>query len=127
MAALKEILQKIQYTLVQGNADIEITEVVYDSRKITKGCLFICIEGANFDGHTFAAEAAEKGAAVLVVSKEVKVPEDIVVIRVEDTRYAMAFISAAYFNHPADKMKVIGITGTKGKTTTTYMVKSILT
>ena len=71
---------------------------------------------------------AQKGAACLVVSKEVEVPadSDVTVVKVADTRLAMAFISAAYFGHPAEKMKIIGITGTKGKTTTTYMVRSIL-
>lgn len=125
---LKDLLQNLQYECVKGTMDREITQVVYDSRKLCEGCLFLCIVGANFDGHSFAAEAVEKGAKVLVVSKEVEVPEDadVTIFKVEDTRYAMAFISAAFFGHPADKLKVIGITGTKGKTTTTYLVKSIL-
>lgn len=125
---LSRLLNKIEYKCVQGNADTQITEVVYDSRKITEGCLFICIEGANFDGHDFAAQALRQGAAALVVSKAVAdvLGKDITVIKVENTRYAMAFIAAAYFDNPAEKLKVIGITGTKGKTTTTYLVKSIL-
>ncbi|MDD2972642.1 MAG: UDP-N-acetylmuramoyl-L-alanyl-D-glutamate--2,6-diaminopimelate ligase [Lachnospiraceae bacterium] len=125
---LTDLLQKLEYKCMRGNEEIEVTEVVYDSRKITEGCLFICIEGANFDGHTYASAVAENGAKVLIVSKEVQVPEqcDVTIIQVENTRYAMAFISAAYFGNPADHMKVIGITGTKGKTTTTYLVKNML-
>ena len=125
---LTALLERISYECVQGSMDREISQVVYDSRKITEGCLFICIKGANFDGHDFAAEAVERGAKVLVVSREI--PEvtgkDVTVILVPDTRYAMAFIAAAYFGYPAEKLRVIGITGTKGKTTTTYLVKSIL-
>ncbi len=125
---LTDLLCKLDYECIQGSMDLEVGQVVYDSRKITEGCLFICIAGANFDGHDFAAEVVEKGARVLVVSKEV--PEvagrDVTVLKVPDTRYAMAFISAAYFGYPAEKMRIIGVTGTKGKTTTTYMVKSIL-
>ena len=78
------------------------------------------------DGHKFVGEVAQKGAAAIVVQENVEAPEGVTVIKVEDTRYALALLSAAYFDHPAEKMRVIGVTGTKGKTTTTYMVKSIL-
>ena len=83
-------------------------------------------KGAVSDGHKYAAEVAKKGASVLIVQDEVEVPENVTVIKVADSRYAMALISAAWFGYPARQLKVIGITGTKGKTTTTYMVKSIL-
>ncbi len=125
---LKNLLKGFEYQCVQGGIEREVTEVVYDSRKVTDGCLFICIEGANFDGHEFAKDVVERGAKVLIISKPVQGVDsaDVTLIQVENTRYAMAFISAAYFGHPAEKLKVIGITGTKGKTTTTYLVKSIL-
>ncbi len=123
---LEELLARITYERVQGDIQTEITALVYDSRKIQEGCLFICIEGANADGHQFIQEAREKKAAAVMVQKPVEIEGDIAVIRVENTRYTLAFASAAWFGHPAEKLKVIGITGTKGKTTTTYLVKSIL-
>lgn len=128
MIALKNLLEACEYTCVRGSLDRMVSEVVYDSRKAVEGCLFICIEGANFDGHDAATDVVAKGAAVLVVSKDVTVPaeSDVTIVKVENTRYAMAYISAAYFGNPARKLKTIGITGTKGKTTTTYLVKSIL-
>ena len=123
---LEKLLEHVSYRLLQGSMDTEVTTVVNDSRKAEEGSLFFCIKGAVSDGHQYAADVVQKGAKVLVVQDEVNVPSDVTVIRVEDTRYAMALISAAYFRYPANEMKIIGITGTKGKTTTTYMVKSIL-
>lgn len=126
MEKLASLLERLEYETVQGSTEIEITDLVYDSRKITKGCLFVCIKGTVVDGHTFVKEAAEKGAAAVLVQDEVETPKDLTVIRTKDTRYGLALVSAAWFHHPAEELKVIGVTGTKGKTTTTYMVKSIL-
>lgn len=123
---LISLLDRLDYTCLQGSTDRDVTTVVYDSRKVEKDSLFICIRGAVVDGHKFIPDVLEKGAKTLVVEEPVEAPEGVTVILVKDTRYAMAFISAAYFGHPAEELKVIGITGTKGKTTTTYMVKSIL-
>ena len=128
MKELSQLLEEIEYQCIAGSTDISVSGVAYDSRKITEGCLFLCIAGANADGHDFAIEAVRKGAKALVTEKDIPVEGigDAAVIRVKDTRYAMAYISAAWFDYPAKRIKTIGITGTKGKTTTTYLVKSIL-
>ncbi len=126
MRDLKQLLEGLDYKRMQGNVQMRITELVYDSRKASPGCLFVCLKGAVSDGHSFLPEVIGAGAAAVVVSEDVLAPEGVTVIRTKDTRYALAVLSAAYFDHPAKKLKVIGITGTKGKTTTTYMVKSIL-
>ena len=123
---LLNLLERLEYTCLQGSLDREIAEVVADSRKAKEGSLFICIRGAVVDGHTFASAVAAQGTKAIVVEEPVDVPADVTVIQVKDSRYAMAVIAAAYYGYPGDQLKVIGITGTKGKTTTTYMVKSIL-
>lgn len=123
---LNRLLERIAYRCLQGSTDVEVKNVINDSRKVEEGSLFFCIKGAVTDGHKFVPDVVARGAKVLVVQEEVEAPQDVTVIQVEDTRYAMALISAAYFGYPAEEMKIIGITGTKGKTTTTYMVKSIL-
>ena len=123
---LTKLLERLEYSCLQGNLDKEITGIYNDSRKVTENSLFICIKGAVSDGHSYAAQVAEKGASVIVVQDPVEVPESVTVLQVEDSRYAMALIAAAWYDYPADKLRVIGITGTKGKTTTTYMIRSIL-
>ena len=123
---LDKLLERLDYEVLQGSVDTDIVTLVNDSREAEKGSAFVCVRGAGSDGHNYAADAAAKGAAALVVEREVNAPEDVTVILVKDTRYALALMSAAYYGYPAEKMKIIGVTGTKGKTTTTYMVKSIL-
>ncbi len=126
MPNLKKLLERVDYQCLQGEENIQISNLIYDSRKAAKDDLFVCIKGTAVDGHTFIEEVVQKGVAALVVQDEVEAPEGVTVIKVEDTRYALALLSAAYFGYPAEQLRVIGVTGTKGKTTTTYMVKSIL-
>lgn len=123
---LTKLLECLEYEVRQGSDQIEVTELINDSRKVTEGSVFVCISGAVSDGHEYIEDVAAKGAAAVIVERPVDAPEGLTVIHVDDTRYALALMSAAYFDYPAKKLKVIGITGTKGKTTTTYMVKSIL-
>ena len=129
MTKLEELLGEIEYSIICGDSeDIEVTRIVNDTRGIEEGCLFVCITGANFDGHDFAEEAVKKGARVLITEKEVKIPggAEVTVVRVESTRRALAYISAAWYDYPAEKLTTIGVTGTKGKTTTTYLIKEML-
>ncbi len=126
MRAARELLKDLKYEVVSGSIDVNISELVYNTKKVKKECMFVCIKGSTFDSHDVAGEAAKNGAVVIVAEHPVEVPEGTAVVLVEDTRYALAIISAAYFHYPAKKLKVIGITGTKGKTTTTFMIRSIL-
>jgi UDP-N-acetylmuramoyl-L-alanyl-D-glutamate--2,6-diaminopimelate ligase len=129
MNKLTDLLAELEYSVTAGDTEgVEITDVVMDTRKLVSGCLFVCISGAKFDGHSFAEEAVSKGAAVLVTEKDVSLPEGskVCVIRVENTRKALACISAAWYGYPADRLTTIGVTGTKGKTTTTYLIKEML-
>ncbi len=121
---LRNLLEGLKYTC-SGNLDVEITDIIYDSRKVVKGCAFVCLCGSSVDSHEFAQQAADAGAAAIIAQRAVGV-QNAAVVLVEDTRYAMAVLSAAYFQHPAEQIRVVGITGTKGKTTTSYMIRSIL-
>ncbi len=123
---LKQLVEKLNYALLAGSLDVEISTLVYDSRKVEPGSVFVCISGSVRDAHEYIPDVVAKGAAAIVVEKPIELPGQVTVIRVEDTRYALACMSAAYFGYPADKLKTVGVTGTKGKTTTTYMMKAIL-
>lgn len=126
---LKEICKETQYTCLKGNMDVEITDIIYDSRKIEEGTMFVCMVGAVTDGHKFIPDAISKGASAIVVEREEEaeqIPDTITVIKVPLARKALAYMSAAFFGYPARELVTIGLTGTKGKTTTTYMVKSVL-
>lgn len=103
----------------------EVSDVVYDSRAVQPGCVFVCLRGTRADGHQFAAGAAEDGAAAIIAEEAVIANAPTIIV--PDTRAALAVLSAKFFGNPAEgDIKVIGITGTKGKTTTAYMVRSIL-
>lgn len=124
---LARLLEKLDYELIQGSLDTEVTDLAYDSRKITKGMLFVAIDGTVVDGHKFIPDVVKRGAAVLVTEKEAEIPDETVtVVRVTNGREALSRMSQAYFDYPAEKMTSIGITGTKGKSTTTYMIRDII-
>ncbi|MFO7153532.1 MAG: UDP-N-acetylmuramoyl-L-alanyl-D-glutamate--2,6-diaminopimelate ligase [Caldicoprobacter oshimai] len=123
---LKELLNGIQVSRIEGSIDKRIDAIYYDSRKVTPGALFFCIEGFRFDGHDFAGEAVAKGAQAVVLRKDVPLPQYVTKVFVEDTRLAMALISRAFYGYPARNIPIIGVTGTNGKTTVTYLIKSIL-
>ncbi|MCI8455284.1 MAG: UDP-N-acetylmuramoyl-L-alanyl-D-glutamate--2,6-diaminopimelate ligase [Lachnospiraceae bacterium] len=112
--------------LLQGSLDTWVEEVVYDSRKACPASVFVCIKGSTKDSHSFIPEALAAGCKVLVVERNVSVPSDVTVLHTVNGRLALALLSAARFGHPAKRLVTIGITGTKGKTTTSYMLKKLL-
>ncbi|MBQ3904800.1 MAG: UDP-N-acetylmuramoyl-L-alanyl-D-glutamate--2,6-diaminopimelate ligase, partial [Eubacterium sp.] len=114
---LKGIEVKNSYT------DVEVCDVTQDSRLVKEGYLFICIKGATFDGHSVAKEMLEKGAAAVVCEYDLGLDRQVIV---SDTRSALSPICANFFGNPAEKLKLIGLTGTNGKTTTTFLIKQIL-
>ncbi len=122
---LIRIIKNLETIKITGSTDIEISDIIYDSRKIVKNSAFVCLEGSAIDGHDFIDEAMKKGAVTIIAQKDINIP-GVTLILVKNTRAFLAEMSANFFDHPAKKLTTIGITGTKGKTTTSFMIKSIL-
>lgn len=123
---LKSLLKGLDYEVIKGNEESKVQNIRYDNRKIEQGDAFVCVKGFKVDGHSFIGDAIKKGAKTLIVQEDVNVQEDITIIKVRDTRKALAIMSSNYFGNPKDKLKIIGITGTNGKTTSAFIIKSIL-
>ncbi len=122
---LSQILKDIEYTAENINLDSEINDVCYDSRKAAYGDMFVAIKGYQSDGHKYVKNAYANGVRVFAVEKVVDLPDDVTIIYTENSRKFLAEASANFFGNPAEKLTTIAITGTKGKTSVCYMLKSI--
>lgn len=125
---LEQLLEGVSYTLVQGSLELDIEDIIYDSRKAAPGRLFVCIVGTQRDSHDYAAQCVADGVTALVVQHDIDLSTvpGAAVLKVDSSRYALALMSGNLFGNPSRRMTMIGVTGTKGKTTTTHMIKSVL-
>ncbi|KAF0091444.1 MAG: UDP-N-acetylmuramoyl-L-alanyl-D-glutamate--2 6-diaminopimelate ligase [Fusobacteria bacterium] len=125
---LKNLLKDIEHSVLNGDTNIDISSVEYDSRKVTTGSLFVAIKGYETDGHLYILKAIEAGAKAVILEEksDIKYSDGIVIIKVDNSRKSLGFISSNFFGNPGNKLKIIGVTGTNGKTSITYFLKSIL-
>lgn len=124
---LTDLLSTLDSYELNIDKEISIEGITDDSRKVEKGCIFICLSGYKVNGYDYILDACAKGAVAILVDKVVTdLPDNLVVIKVPDVKVAMQKMVPAFFDYPAQKMKVVGITGTNGKTTTTYMLRRIV-
>ena len=127
MKTLAELAALVEGAEIKGDAAAKIADIVHDSREVTEGTLFVAIEGLHVDGHSFIAQAVEKGACAILTEREIEIPEGAAaVLRVPNLAAALEVIVPFFHDYPSRKMRIIGITGTNGKTTTSYMTRAIL-
>ncbi len=122
---LSELLTNVDILESQGNIDVKISGIAFNSTEVKPGDVFVCITGFKTDGHAFANDALERGAVAVIAEKKIEDTAATTVI-VKNTRLALAYAAAEFYGHPYRKFRLIGVTGTNGKTTTTYLVKSVL-
>lgn len=123
---LKQILAQVKTSSVEGSLDREVTGLAYDSRRVTPGMLFVAVKGQHTDGHDYIQNAIDRGAVAVICERNGFLQQRATKIKVTDSRAALAQASAAFYQQPSEKLKVIGVTGTNGKTTVAFMVKHIL-
>src|ERR1700704_347367 len=123
---LEELVRGVPGATLEGNGDVEVSGIAYDSRRVKPGDLFVAVEGLQADGHVFVTDAVAKSAAAVAIERDVKVPAGTPVVRMQSTRNGLAEIAAEFFGRPSRRLKVAGITGTDGKTTTTHMAEHVL-
>lgn len=123
---LSTIVSELPYKVIQGTLDCEISHIEFDSRNAGPGSLFVAVSGFAADGHQYVNQAVATGAVAVIVEKEIPLPPGVTVLRVSDSREALAQVAAAFYNHPSADFNLIGITGTNGKTSITYLIQSIL-
>lgn len=124
---IEKIFERLDYKIIQKGKELEFVDINYDSRLIKKGHIFVALKGFSVDGHEYILNAYENGATMIIVEREdVEIPNDVYVVMVKDLRKKLGYIAANFYNHPEKKLKIIGVTGTNGKTTTTYILESVL-
>lgn len=125
---LKTLFKQVKYQLIKGSLDINISNIVYDSRKVENGSLYVCIQGEKFDGHNFINDAIDRGAIAVIVQKEIILDEKmkVTVLKVDSSKQVLSQISSVFYDHPSQKMNVVGITGTNGKTSISYLISEML-
>lgn len=124
---LYELLKDMKYELISGNVDIDVANISYDSRKVIEGSMFVCIKGANVDGHDYIKEAIKKGALAIVIDEELELKSrNITLIKVENSKIALASLASSFYNKPSKEINLVGVTGTNGKTTVIHYIKDIL-
>ncbi|GIX06141.1 MAG: hypothetical protein KatS3mg115_0544 [Candidatus Poribacteria bacterium] len=122
---LTALLEGLSYRILAGPLDPEVCELVHNHQEVRPKAAFVAIQGARFDGHAFVPEAIQRGAGAVIVERPVEVPPEVTVVQLEDTRRALSLLAANRYGHPANSLVLVGVTGTNGKTSVTYLVQSL--